>query len=91
MLELSKTKGLKYNLMLLHLKQLISMGFKPKLVSKQKFSCWIINGIENLQLASLQGGISINATPDNLLERSEVVIIFTLIMVNQLLTKQDLI
>jgi hypothetical protein len=39
------------------------MGFKPKLDTKQKFSCWIINGIENLQLASLQGGISINATP----------------------------
>jgi hypothetical protein len=40
----------------------------------------LLNGIENLQLASLQGGISINATQDNLMERSEVVIIFTLIM-----------
>jgi outer membrane cobalamin receptor len=34
----------------------------------------LLNGIENLQLASLQGGISINATPGNLMERSEVVI-----------------
>jgi hypothetical protein len=50
----------------------------------------LLNGIENLQLASLQGGISINATQGNLMERSEVVIIFTLIMENLLLTKQDL-
>jgi hypothetical protein len=36
----------------------------------------LLNGIENLQLASLQGGISINATQGNLMERSEVVIIY---------------
>jgi hypothetical protein len=36
----------------------------------------LLNGIENLQLASLQGGISINKLQGNLMERSEVVIIF---------------
>jgi hypothetical protein len=39
--------------------------------------------------SQFKGGISINATQGNLMERSEVVIIFTLIMAN-LLTKQDL-
>jgi hypothetical protein len=66
------------------------MGFKLKLDTKQSLVVELLNGIENLQLASLQGGISINATQGNLMERSEVVIIFTLIMANLLLTKQDL-
>jgi hypothetical protein len=50
----------------------------------------LLNGIENLQLAGLQGGISINATQDNLTEQSEVVITFMLLMDNLLSTKQDL-
>jgi hypothetical protein len=66
------------------------MGFKLKLTQNKSLVVELLNGIENLQLASLQGGISINATQGNLMERSEVVIIFTLIMANLLLTKQDL-
>jgi hypothetical protein len=39
------------------------MGFKPKLDQNKSLVVELLNGIENLQLASLQGGISINATP----------------------------
>jgi hypothetical protein len=56
------------------------MGFKLKLDTNKSLVVELLNGIENLQLASLQGGISINATQGNLMERSEVVIIFTLII-----------
>jgi hypothetical protein len=66
------------------------MGFKLNWTQNKSLVVELLNGIENLQLASLQGGISINATQGNLMERSEVVIIFTLIMANLLLTKQDL-
>jgi hypothetical protein len=49
----------------------------------------LLNGIENLQLASLQGGISINATPGQPYGTIRGSDLFTLIMAN-LLTKQDL-
>jgi hypothetical protein len=35
-------------------------------ITKQSLVVELLNGIENLQLAGLQGGISINATQDNL-------------------------
>jgi hypothetical protein len=39
------------------------MGFKLKLTQNKSLVVELLNGIENLQLAGLQGGISINATP----------------------------
>jgi hypothetical protein len=62
MLELLKTKDWKYNLTLLHLKLLIS-GLNLNWTQNKSLVVELLNGIENLQLASLQGGISINATP----------------------------
>jgi hypothetical protein len=48
----------------------------------------LLNGIENLQLASLQGGISINATPGTLWnDQSDYIYADN---GNLLLTKQDL-
>jgi hypothetical protein len=60
------------------------MGFKLKLDTKQSLVVELLNGIENLQLASLQGGYLSTQLQGNLMERSEVVIIFTLIMANLL-------
>jgi hypothetical protein len=65
------------------------MGFKLNWTQNKSLVVELLNGIENLQLASLQGGISINATPGQPYGTIRV-IIFTLIMANLLLTKQDL-
>jgi hypothetical protein len=59
MLELLKTKDGKYNLTLLHLKLLISDGIKLNWTQNKSLG-WIIEWNWKLQLASLQGGISIN-------------------------------
>jgi hypothetical protein len=85
-----ENKGWKYNLTLLHLKLDFRWDLNLNWTQNKSLVVELLNGIENLQLAGLQGGISINATQGNLMERSEVVISFTLIMANLLLTKQDL-
>jgi hypothetical protein len=55
---------------------------------KQSLVVELLNGIENFIIASL-GGILSTQLQGNLMERSEVVIIFTLLMANYI-TKQDL-
>jgi hypothetical protein len=63
------------------------MGFKLNWTQNKSLVVELLN--ENLQLAGLQGGISINATsgqPYGTIRGSDS---YTLIMANLLLTKQD--